>query len=124
MKEGRGQDVGRRECLSFLSSALISLMIIPVIVIIIIIIIIIIIYHVTVCHRVLFWHWYVAFLSFTVSCFSFNLEGGLHRALSQSGVDASVIRAYDWDAVACSVYSANHGPGIVQRVKVYWHCFR
>jgi tRNA (cytosine38-C5)-methyltransferase len=35
--------------------------------------------------------------------------GGLHRALDRSGINGSVVRAFDWDQMACQVYAANHG---------------
>ncbi|VDB82751.1 unnamed protein product [Peniophora sp. CBMAI 1063] len=44
--------------------------------------------------------------------------GGLHLALARSRVDAAVIRAYDWDPLACSVYSANHGPNIAYKTDI------
>ncbi|KAF8876492.1 S-adenosyl-L-methionine-dependent methyltransferase [Infundibulicybe gibba] len=34
--------------------------------------------------------------------------GGLHLALARSGVQGSVQQAFDWDPVACHVYSLNH----------------
>ena len=42
----------------------------------------------------------------------------MHYALSRSGVreDATVVRAFDWDQLACAVYTTNHGPGIAHRV--------
>lgn len=42
--------------------------------------------------------------------------GGLHLALQRSTVDGKVVHAFDWDQTACKVYSANHGPNIVQKV--------
>ena len=42
--------------------------------------------------------------------------GGLHLALKRSGIDVEVVRAYDWDPLACSVYSENHGTGIAHKV--------
>lgn len=44
--------------------------------------------------------------------------GGLHYALSRSSSrnNATVVRAFDWDQLACAVYTANHGPGIAHRV--------
>ena len=42
--------------------------------------------------------------------------GGLHLALERSSVEAQVIRAYDWDPLACSVYAANHGKSIAHKV--------
>lgn len=46
--------------------------------------------------------------------------GGLHCALSRSSVgnNATVVRAFDWDQLACAVYTANHGPGIAHSVRV------
>ncbi|KAI0028081.1 S-adenosyl-L-methionine-dependent methyltransferase [Vararia minispora EC-137] len=44
--------------------------------------------------------------------------GGLHRALTRSGVVADVVRAFDWDPLACAVYEANHGPGIVKKTDI------
>ncbi|KAI0297504.1 S-adenosyl-L-methionine-dependent methyltransferase [Multifurca ochricompacta] len=46
--------------------------------------------------------------------------GGLHLALSRSSVgdNATVVRAFDWDQLACAVYTANHGPGIAHRVDI------
>ncbi|KAH9985762.1 S-adenosyl-L-methionine-dependent methyltransferase [Russula vinacea] len=46
--------------------------------------------------------------------------GGLHYALSRSGVrnSATVVRAFDWDQLACAVYTTNHGPGIAHRVDI------
>ncbi|KAH9981611.1 S-adenosyl-L-methionine-dependent methyltransferase [Russula compacta] len=46
--------------------------------------------------------------------------GGLHCALSKSslGANAAVVRAFDWDQIACAVYTANHGPGIAHRVDI------
>ncbi|KDQ17706.1 hypothetical protein BOTBODRAFT_105344 [Botryobasidium botryosum FD-172 SS1] len=41
--------------------------------------------------------------------------GGLHLALQQSGTDATVVRAFDWDPASSEVYSANWGNGVVQR---------
>jgi len=45
--------------------------------------------------------------------------GGLHYALSRGSVgnDATVVRAFDWDQLACAVYTANHGPGIAHSVR-------
>jgi hypothetical protein len=45
--------------------------------------------------------------------------GGLHYALSRSSVgnNATVVRAFDWDQLACAVYTANHGPGIAHSVR-------
>jgi hypothetical protein len=45
--------------------------------------------------------------------------GGLHCALSRSSVgnNATIVRAFDWDQLACTVYTANHGPGIAHRVR-------
>ena len=42
--------------------------------------------------------------------------GGLHLALAQSNVRGTVVRAFDWDQVACRVYAANHGADIVRKV--------
>ncbi|EJD04475.1 S-adenosyl-L-methionine-dependent methyltransferase [Fomitiporia mediterranea MF3/22] len=47
-----------------------------------------------------------------------GIGGGLHRALELSNVDASVVRAYDWDQTSCRVYEANYGPGIVRKVDI------
>ncbi|KAI0668700.1 S-adenosyl-L-methionine-dependent methyltransferase [Trametes maxima] len=44
--------------------------------------------------------------------------GGLHRALAQSAVQGTVIRAFDWDQAACRVYAANHGPDVVRKVDI------
>ncbi|KAI0757624.1 S-adenosyl-L-methionine-dependent methyltransferase [Daedaleopsis nitida] len=44
--------------------------------------------------------------------------GGLHRALTQSNVHGAIVRAFDWDQAASRVYSANYGPGIVQKVDI------
>lgn len=44
--------------------------------------------------------------------------GGLHLALSRSGVDAQVIEAFDWDQTACQVYRANFG-NIVRKVRLH-----
>ncbi|KAF7437258.1 hypothetical protein PC9H_004095 [Pleurotus ostreatus] len=41
--------------------------------------------------------------------------GGLHLALQRSTIDGNVVRAFDWDQTACKVYSANHGPNVVQK---------
>jgi tRNA (cytosine38-C5)-methyltransferase len=41
----------------------------------------------------------------------------LHTALKRTG-KGRVVRAFDWDQVACRVYEANHGKGIVQRVDI------
>ncbi|CAA7269223.1 unnamed protein product [Cyclocybe aegerita] len=43
--------------------------------------------------------------------------GGLHLALLRSGIDAQVIRAFDWDQTACQVYETNHGD-IVQKADI------
>ncbi|KAI0046214.1 S-adenosyl-L-methionine-dependent methyltransferase [Auriscalpium vulgare] len=44
--------------------------------------------------------------------------GGLHLALSRSSVDGSVVRAFDWDQLACQVYAANHGRDAVERIDI------
>ncbi|KAF9488708.1 S-adenosyl-L-methionine-dependent methyltransferase [Pleurotus eryngii] len=44
--------------------------------------------------------------------------GGLHLALQRSAIDGNVVRAFDWDQTACKVYSANHGPNVVQKVDI------
>ncbi|TFK91533.1 S-adenosyl-L-methionine-dependent methyltransferase [Polyporus arcularius HHB13444] len=44
--------------------------------------------------------------------------GGLHRALAQSNVHGSVVRAFDWDQSACRVYTANYGQRVVQKVDI------
>ncbi|KAI0696481.1 S-adenosyl-L-methionine-dependent methyltransferase [Cerioporus squamosus] len=44
--------------------------------------------------------------------------GGLHRALAQSNVQGSVVRAFDWDQSACRVYTANYGQRVVQKVDI------
>ena len=49
-----------------------------------------------------------------------SFKGGLHRALSLSNVDATVIRAFDWDQTACQVYQANYG-NIIRKVKLPFH---
>ncbi|KAI0247763.1 S-adenosyl-L-methionine-dependent methyltransferase [Lactifluus subvellereus] len=43
--------------------------------------------------------------------------GGLHFALARSSVasNATVVRAFDWDQIACAVYTA---PGIAHRVDI------
>jgi hypothetical protein len=48
-------------------------------------------------------------------CFSYKLIsypsrriGGLHQALLRTSVDATVVRAFDWDQNACQVYSHQH----------------
>ena len=40
----------------------------------------------------------------------------MHCALERSNVDAQVVRAFDWDQLACRVYDANYGKGIVRKV--------
>ncbi|KAJ7760338.1 S-adenosyl-L-methionine-dependent methyltransferase [Mycena olivaceomarginata] len=42
--------------------------------------------------------------------------GGLHLALSRSDVSVSVTNAFDWDQIACDVYSANYGRGVARKV--------
>lgn len=42
--------------------------------------------------------------------------GGLHVALRRSSADGVVVRAFDWDPVACQVYRINHLPNIIQKV--------
>lgn len=49
--------------------------------------------------------------------------GGLHLALSRSKYLSQVIRAFDWDQSACSVYEANYGPGIVKKVSAQLSLF-
>ncbi|KAH9971182.1 S-adenosyl-L-methionine-dependent methyltransferase [Lactifluus volemus] len=46
--------------------------------------------------------------------------GGLRVALTRSSVggNATIVRAFDWDQIACAVYTANHGPGIAHRVDI------
>ncbi|KAI0641168.1 S-adenosyl-L-methionine-dependent methyltransferase [Trametes meyenii] len=44
--------------------------------------------------------------------------GGLHRALVQSAVQGTVVRAFDWDQAACRVYAANYGPDVVRKVDI------
>ncbi|KAF8624860.1 hypothetical protein AX15_005739 [Amanita polypyramis BW_CC] len=44
--------------------------------------------------------------------------GGLHLALTRSNADATVVQAFDWDQMACQVYSLNHGPNIVSKVDI------
>ena len=50
------------------------------------------------------------------SIYAQSEEGGLHRALQISNVNATVVRAFDWDQTSCRVYEANHGPGTVKKV--------
>jgi tRNA (cytosine38-C5)-methyltransferase len=63
-------------------------------------------------------------------CFNFpisrtNQTGGLRVALTRSSVggNATIVRAFDWDQIACAVYTANHGPGIAHRVRVHHGLF-
>ncbi|KAF8577554.1 S-adenosyl-L-methionine-dependent methyltransferase [Ramaria rubella] len=44
--------------------------------------------------------------------------GGLHFALQRSGVNARVVRAFDWDPAASQVYNENCGANIVQRTDI------
>ncbi|TFK38617.1 S-adenosyl-L-methionine-dependent methyltransferase [Crucibulum laeve] len=44
--------------------------------------------------------------------------GGLHLAFTRSGVEGSVVQAFDWDQNACQVYLANHYPNIVKKVDI------
>ncbi|TFK22040.1 S-adenosyl-L-methionine-dependent methyltransferase [Coprinopsis marcescibilis] len=44
--------------------------------------------------------------------------GGMHFALSRVNLDITLARAFDWDQTACKVYSANHGPGVVERLDI------
>ncbi|RPD59364.1 S-adenosyl-L-methionine-dependent methyltransferase [Lentinus tigrinus ALCF2SS1-7] len=44
--------------------------------------------------------------------------GGLHRALAQSNVQGSVVRAFDWDQSAYRVYTANYGQRVVHKVDI------
>ncbi|KAJ7795712.1 S-adenosyl-L-methionine-dependent methyltransferase [Mycena olivaceomarginata] len=44
--------------------------------------------------------------------------GGLHLALSRSDVSVSVTNAFDWDQIACDVYSANYGRGVARKVDI------
>ncbi|KAI8983204.1 S-adenosyl-L-methionine-dependent methyltransferase [Trametes punicea] len=44
--------------------------------------------------------------------------GGLHRALAQSSVRGTVVRAFDWDQAACRVYAANYGCDVVHKVDI------
>jgi len=44
--------------------------------------------------------------------------GGLHRAFSRSGIQGSIVQAFDWDPTACHVYAANHSPHLVTKVDI------
>ncbi|KNZ78224.1 DNA methyltransferase like protein [Termitomyces sp. J132] len=44
--------------------------------------------------------------------------GGLHLAFKRSGVDGSVVQAFDWDQTACQVYSTNFPQSTVQKVDI------
>ncbi|KAJ7743878.1 S-adenosyl-L-methionine-dependent methyltransferase [Mycena metata] len=44
--------------------------------------------------------------------------GGLHLALSRSTAPVSVAKAFDWNQLACDVYSSNFGPGIATKVDI------
>ncbi|KAI5119794.1 hypothetical protein M0805_006591 [Coniferiporia weirii] len=44
--------------------------------------------------------------------------GGLHRALKLSNIDATVVRAFDWDQTSCLVYDAVYGPGTVRKIDI------
>ncbi|KAH9949520.1 S-adenosyl-L-methionine-dependent methyltransferase [Amylocystis lapponica] len=44
--------------------------------------------------------------------------GGMHRALSRSVINGSVVRAFDWDQCACRVYEVNHGKNVIQKVDI------
>ncbi|KAJ7031500.1 S-adenosyl-L-methionine-dependent methyltransferase [Mycena alexandri] len=44
--------------------------------------------------------------------------GGLHLALSRSIAPVSVTKAFDWDQLACDVYSTNFGPGIATKADI------
>ncbi len=50
-----------------------------------------------------------------------GLEGGLHRALLASGIDGTVVRAFDRDKTACDVYALNVGPDVVHRASPARH---
>lgn len=45
--------------------------------------------------------------------------GGLHMALKRSSANATVVQAFDWDQLACQVYSLNHGPDIAFKVSPF-----
>ncbi|KAJ7293942.1 S-adenosyl-L-methionine-dependent methyltransferase [Mycena rebaudengoi] len=44
--------------------------------------------------------------------------GGLHLALSRSHGPAVITHAFDWDQIACEVYSANFGSGIARKLDI------
>lgn len=49
-------------------------------------------------------------------------KGGLHRALKFSDVEATVVRAFDWDQMSCRVYNANYNlnsSSIVRKVRIH-----
>ena len=51
----------------------------------------------------------------TVRCL-LGSTGGLHYALKKSSVDARVLAAFDWDQLACRVYSHNFPETTVKQV--------
>ena len=65
--------------------------------------------------RVLLWHRYNSTFICTTS-HSPILTGGLHYALEKSSIDARVIAAFDWDQLACKVYSHNFPETVVRKV--------
>jgi len=44
--------------------------------------------------------------------------GGLHYALEKSSIDARVLAAFDWDQLACRVYSHNFPETTVKQVHI------
>jgi tRNA (cytosine38-C5)-methyltransferase len=40
--------------------------------------------------------------------------GGMHLALKRSNVEGTVVRSYDFDKIACQVYSLNHSDVILK----------
>ncbi|KAF5316231.1 hypothetical protein D9619_006256 [Psilocybe cf. subviscida] len=44
--------------------------------------------------------------------------GGLHLALSRSGIGSEVVQALDWDQNACLVYNANHGNNVAKKIDI------
>jgi hypothetical protein len=66
--------------------------------------------------RILFRHWYAqAFCTYSPLKYP---QGGLHRALQCSSVPGSVACAFDWDQLACQVYSANHPTTTIERTDI------
>lgn len=56
--------------------------------------------------------------SISTTSHSSRHTGGLHYALNKSSADAQVLAAFDWDQLACRVYSHNFPQTTVKQVDI------